>query len=42
MKHGGVRVKHVSFDRIGSWQERFAGDGGNLPPNKVRAYKLIG
>src|SRR5208337_1577553 len=38
---GKVRVKHIAFDDIASWQDEFADDDGGGKPHKYRAAKLI-
>jgi hypothetical protein len=38
---GGVRIKHISFDDISTWQEEFADDGDGGKPKKYRAARMI-
>ncbi len=38
---GKVRVRHISFDDISTWQDQLADDGDGSKPKRGRAAKLI-
>lgn len=38
---GKVRVKHITFDDITTWQDNFADDGDGSKPKKARAAVLV-